>query len=269
MLKIGEFSKLTRVSIRMLRHYDELNLLKPAHVDPESGYRYYTYAQLPRLTRILTLSDLGFSLEQVGRMLSEDLNVDEMRAMLRLRQAELQDKVAAEQERLNRIEARIRLIEAEGREPDHDVLVKEIEPQLVASIRGSISTYAGIGSLFDPLFAYVMPFGVSTIIGAIWHDDSHPEAEIDAEAMTFLRGSVPPTGQIRVYEQPAMTVASVIHRGGFDTITTAYNAIMHWLDHHDYRIAAPNRELYLQYDPASPSGAETNITEIQFPIARP
>lgn len=269
MLKIGEFSKLTRVSIRMLRHYDELNLLKPAHVDPESGYRYYTYAQLPRLTRILTLSDLGFSLEQVGRMLHDNLSAEDMRAMLKLRQAELQDKVAAEQDRLNRIDARLRQIEVEGNDPGYDVLVKQIEPQLVASVRGKITTYAGIGSLFDPLFAYVMPFGAGTLIGAVWHDDSHPEDEIDAEAMTFLRGSIPSTGRVRVYEQPAMTVASVIHRGGFSTITAAYNAVMHWLDHNDYRIVAPNRELYLQYDPASPYGAETNITEIQFPIARP
>jgi DNA-binding transcriptional MerR regulator len=81
-LKIGEFSTLTQVSIKTLRHYDELGLLKPVRIDPESGYRYYSASQLPRLHRILALKDLGFPLHRVagisgsasrGSMLGADL----------------------------------------------------------------------------------------------------------------------------------------------------------------------------------------------------
>ncbi len=66
MLKIGDFSKLSRVSVQALRHYDEMNLLKPAQVDTFTGYRYYSASQLPRFNRILALKDLGFS-GPVGR----------------------------------------------------------------------------------------------------------------------------------------------------------------------------------------------------------
>jgi DNA-binding transcriptional MerR regulator len=71
MLKIGEFSKLSRVSVKALRHYDEIGLLRPVQVDPSTGYRFYGHEQLPRLDRILALRDLGFSLEQIGQMLEE------------------------------------------------------------------------------------------------------------------------------------------------------------------------------------------------------
>ena len=76
MFKIGDFSKFSRVSVKMLRHYDELGLLKPALVDPATNYRYYSADQLPRLNRIIALKDLGFTLEQVGRLFNAvfDLN---------------------------------------------------------------------------------------------------------------------------------------------------------------------------------------------------
>ena len=94
MFKIGDFSKISQVSMRMLRHYDEIGLLKPAHVDPFTGYRSYSADQLPRLNRILALRDLGLSLEEIGRVLDDDLPASELRGMLRLKQAELRQRRA-------------------------------------------------------------------------------------------------------------------------------------------------------------------------------
>ena len=83
MIKIGDFSKLAHITVKTLHHYGDLGLLKPAHVDRYNGYRYYTLDQLGRVNRILALKDLGFSLEQVGQLLAEDLSIEEMRGMLR------------------------------------------------------------------------------------------------------------------------------------------------------------------------------------------
>ena len=69
MLKIGEFSKLSRVSVRMLRHYDEIGLLKPAEIDRFTDYRYYREDQLPIAGRIAALKDMGFSLADIVRIL--------------------------------------------------------------------------------------------------------------------------------------------------------------------------------------------------------
>jgi DNA-binding transcriptional MerR regulator len=70
-LKIGEFARVNQVSIATLRYYDHCGLLKPLALDPETGYRYYSLDQLPRLNRILALKELGFPLEQIAQLLEE------------------------------------------------------------------------------------------------------------------------------------------------------------------------------------------------------
>jgi DNA-binding transcriptional MerR regulator len=113
-LRIGEFSRLARVSVKALRLYDRLGLLKPARTDELSGYRYYSSEQLPRLNAILALKDLGFSLEQVKRLLDEGLSELQIRAMLEVRREEAQHALEAERQRLARVEARLRRMDREG-----------------------------------------------------------------------------------------------------------------------------------------------------------
>lgn len=114
MLKIGVFAKEAQITVKTLRHYAKLGLLKPVWIDRFTGYRYYTREQMPRLNRILALKDLGFSLEQIGRILQNDLTLDELRGMLRLKCAELEQHIEEEQARLARAEARLHQIEHEG-----------------------------------------------------------------------------------------------------------------------------------------------------------
>lgn len=114
MLKIGDFAKKAQITVKTLRHYDKLGLLKPAWIDRFTGYRYYAQEQMPRLNRIMALKDLGFTLEQTGRILQNELTVDELRGMLRLKCAELEQRIEDEQARLTRVEARLHQIEHEG-----------------------------------------------------------------------------------------------------------------------------------------------------------
>src|ERR1043165_7590448 len=114
MFTIGDFARHGRVSVRMLRHYDATGLLRPAHVDPATGYRHYTAAQLARLNRVIALKDLGFTLEQVGELLDEKIDSGQLRAMLRMRRADLEAEMAAAAARLTGVEARLRSIESEG-----------------------------------------------------------------------------------------------------------------------------------------------------------
>ena len=128
MLNIGEFARLGQVSPRMLRHYDELGLLPPERVDPDSGYRFYSVHQLGRLHRIVALRDIGFSLEQIGQMLTQDISVDELRGMLRLRQAQIEQAVGEERDRLRRVEAHLRALEWRDIVELQDVVIKQTEP---------------------------------------------------------------------------------------------------------------------------------------------
>src|SRR3954452_8113260 len=108
MFTIGDFAGHGRVSVRMLRHYDAIGLLRPAHVDPATGYRHYRAEQLMQLNRIVALKDLGFSLHQVRSILHDRVSAEELRGMLRLRRAELETVLAEAAARMARVEARLR-----------------------------------------------------------------------------------------------------------------------------------------------------------------
>jgi DNA-binding transcriptional MerR regulator len=129
MLKIGEFAHLGQVTVRTLRYYDEIGLLRPAHVDPWTGYRYYSQDQLSRLHRILTLKDLGLSLEQIEPLLDGDLPPAEVRGMLRLKETELADQMREVETQLVRVRAWLGKVEKETAMSEHAqvVLTEAIE----------------------------------------------------------------------------------------------------------------------------------------------
>src|SRR5437870_1138840 len=127
MFSVGAFARLGQVSVRTLHHYDDIGLLPPARVDPRSGYRWYAAEQFSRLNRVLALRDLGFSLTEIKPILDDEVTLEELRGMLRLRRAEARERVTAETERLARVEARLRQIEREDRAGGYDIVVKRLE----------------------------------------------------------------------------------------------------------------------------------------------
>jgi effector-binding domain-containing protein len=269
MLKIGDFSKLSQVSVQALRHYDDLGLLKPSEVDRFTGYRYYTYQQLHRLNRILALKDLGLSLEEIARLLKDgDLPASQLRGMLRMKQAAIEQRVSEEQERLARVEARLRQIETEDTMPNVDVIIKKLEPQLVASLRAIIPTYQHVGVLYGELYGYLAQHNSSGIAAVSFHDEGYKEKDVDAEALIYLKAPVPSTDRIKVYELPAVTVASTIHNGSYQTLNKSYDGLAVWVSENGYRIIGPNREVYLYVTQPVRQDDETYVTELQFPVEK-
>src|SRR5712692_4303624 len=159
-LKIGEFARVGQVSIATLRHYDQCSLLKPNELDPDSGYRYYSLDQLPRLNRILALKELGFPLEQIAQLLEEGLSFEQLRGMFTLKQAQTQQMIDTEQARLMRIAARLRQIEQEGKMPAYEVLLKQVDALLVASVREMVPLHGGPERSYGKIAAYLDQQGV-------------------------------------------------------------------------------------------------------------
>lgn len=272
MFKIGDFSRLAQVSVKTLRYYGELGLLKPAWIDRFTGYRYYTAEQLPRLNRILALKDLGFSLEQIQQLLSEDLPHSELRGMMRLRQAELERIIEAEQARLARVAARLEQIENEGSLPTYEVVLKNIPPQQVIGLRAQIPSYEGIEPLFDDLHAYLHSKNATQEIGspklAIYYDLEYPDQEVDVEVAALLNKVLPGEPPFVVHELPGVeTMACAVHHGSYRRLVEAYNALMHWVERSGFRVCGPNRELYLS--PQIGKDPSTRpITELQLPVGK-
>lgn len=270
MIKIGDFARLSRVSIVTLRHYDERGLLKPVCVDGFTGYRYYTLEQLPRLNRILALKDLGFSLDQIEKVLS-GLTVDQLRGMLKMKQAEVEQQVAVEQERLSRIAARLRQIELEDMMPDYDVVLKTIEPLLVASRRVTIPTNDQVpqylGAAYDEIWNHMKEQGAK-MAGpclAVWYQGAEILANEEAEAAFPIDRAVAGTDRVTVHELPKAQVASAIHQGEFEDFTQLHGALLTWIEANGYRIVGPYREIYIKHDSGDTADS---ATEVQYPVEK-
>jgi DNA-binding transcriptional MerR regulator len=264
MFRIGNFSRLTRVSVKALRFYDEVGLLKPTYVDRDTGYRYYSATLLPRLNRILAFKELGFSLEEISHLLEGDLPVDRVRESLQNRREELARSIERERAQLGEVEAWLAQIERAGRVPDYEVTIKQVAPRLVASVRDTLSSYADADELFDELHSQLKHRGAQLERGTIWHTCAGQQRSIECEAIVFLREPAQVAGRAQVYELPGATVACVIHQGSDETCERAYAAARSWIKSHGYAIAGPNRELYWQGRVAQEDGS--GVTEIQYPI---
>lgn len=251
MFKIGEFSRLSRVSVRMLRHYDQLSLLTPSQIDPFTNYRYYSADQLPRLNRILALRDLGFSLEQIAGMLDDDLSSDQLLGMLKLKQAEIEQQVQAEKARLSRLEARIRQMNESMKPGGYDVILRDVEPEMIATYREVAADDDRIQQMFEMVETYVAQFDQARADRppfTIYYDDEYRERDIDAEVAVPLKYPIPEGELIRVRETPRLAqMACVVHLGGYSTIYQAYNALLGWIETNNYQMAGPIREVYIRY----------------------
>ncbi len=261
---------ISQVSVKTLRYYDEMGLLKPVEVDRFTGYRYYSLEQLPNLYRILALKDLGFSLEEIGRLLSKPVSNDELRGMLRLKKEELRRQVQTEQERLERVEARLRQLEQENKTmTTSEVVIKKIEPILVASVRDVIPSYPEQGPLWEKLETYLAQKGVTpkSACFTVYHSE---EPEIDAEVCEPIMKTIDAYGSVRVHELPIVEqAASLVYTGPFTGLGEAYSALFQWIESRGYRICGPCREIYLK--PPSTPGIQNDpntITELQFPVMK-
>ncbi|MGD8719538.1 MAG: MerR family transcriptional regulator [Candidatus Zixiibacteriota bacterium] len=269
MFKIGEFSKLSRVPVKTLRYYDEVGLLRPADVDRFTGYRRYHATQLPRLNRILALRDLGFSLEEISTLLAAELPVDEMRRMLEAKRLELENRAREEQERLARVEARLKLLEQEDTMGNYDVVIKKVEDVRAATCRGIIPTYAEPKAIWEELMGYLKQNGASFAgpCFALYHDQCYKEKDVDAEACQPISGDVPETARIKVRELPGGEMASTIHKGPYSGLNDCYTAALKWIEQNGYRVAGPDREIYLE-GAWTTDDPEQYVTELQIPVEK-
>ncbi len=270
MYRIGEFSKISRVPVSALRYYSDLGLLPPVTTDPDSGYRYYDASQLSRLNRILALKDLGLSLEEVGLVLNDDLSAEELRGMLRLKRAEMSRALAEQQRQLDRVESRLRLIEGENQMPEYEVVLKELEPLHVLSLREIAPEPQHVGTMIADGYGALMPAGIMPAgpCFSVYHDQEFKPEDIDVEIAYPIAGGVtegPQTPGGRSFSHrvvPGGKAAVTIHHGDYDTIHEAYAAVGRWLEENNLKMGGPAQEAYLTA-PGDPGGP---VTQIRIPV---
>ncbi len=274
-LKIGEFARVNQVSIATLHHYEKTGLLRPVELDPETGYRYYSLDQLPRLNRIVALKELGFSLEQIATLIEEDLSFEQLHGIFKLKQAQTQQMIDTELTRLSRIAERIHHIEQEGKMPAYEVLLKQVEPLLVASVRECIPLANGLERGLEQFYKKIALYldqhhqepGSPSLL--LLHSRSVQREDglfIDAEVAVPISEPLAGNEQIVIRTLSGGLIASSIHTSTDLLLGMAHTNLYRWMNSHDYQIIGPPRLIRLRHgehiDPTH------YVTEVQFPVVK-
>jgi len=265
LVPIGRFSTMTRLSVKALRLYDENGLLRPAHVDPSSGYRYYHLGQANRAEAVRILRSIDMPLDEIREIL-EDEDPELIQKRLSMHRERLVERLAEHERMLAYLESLMQ--RKEGIMP-YEVEVTEAEPQFVAATRlhtklARIGTDIGTG--FGSLMRAMGQGGVSPA-GApliVYHDVIDEDTDGDIELCVPVASGF--TGDSEVYgrELEGGTVAATTHRGPYTEIGPAYHTLTGWVAEHGHEMAGPPREIYLN-DPQTVA-AEDLLTRIEFPI---
>lgn len=276
MFKIGDFSKIARVSGRLLRYYDSIGLLSPQRIEPTTGYRYYAAEQLGRLNKILALKELGLSLDQVARLLDGKISNDEIRGMFMLKKAELERSLSEEALRLRNVESRLKQIDQQGLVADYDVVVKSAPARAYLGYRRNFPAFGdAIAALKEAVQhgARRIPERVREALVVVAHSDFDDEA-LDLEIGFALSEdwertiALPSRAELAPSELPAVSEAATLVRSGPNYQShLGFGALGLWMEANQYEISGPCREVFLQM-PFEPPDVDHTVVEIQFPVRR-
>ena len=270
MLKIGEFSKLSRVSVRMLRHYDEVGLLAPSEVDSMTGYRYYSERQLITAGRIAALRALGFGLS-------------ETRELLRLYddRAALDARLAAQRTRLEALAAdtaqKLRLLDTarerlrKEADMNYNVTIRTLPERYAACVRMTIPCYDAEGTVWDVLcretdHMHLVPDD-PCYCAVTFLDGEFKETDVELEAWKTVKGTYPDTPHVKFRTLPAVTVASCIFRGPYSGIGEVYAALAAWIEANGYEYDGPMFNIY-HVSPHETQDPQTFVTEACYPVRK-
>ena len=269
LVPIGRFSRVCRLTVKALRHYDELGLLKPVLVDPHSSYRYYSLEQAEAAETIRILRALEMPLEEIGAVLREE-DPAAARARLHRHRDRLEERITGYQQALAAL-GRLIARRQEG-PPSYQIAVKEVAPQPIMRIRERAPQPAlglVIPRTLDEVLAYLDRAGVSPAgpVVVVYHDAEGPDAGGDVEICEMeigvpVREPLPGAGRIAASAIGGGPVAWTLHSGPYDDLPRAYTALAAWMQERGHREAGPPHEHYLT-DPAETEGAKT---EVRWPI---
>lgn len=266
-MPIGRFARASRLSIKSLRNYDESGLLRPALVDPQSGYRYYRIEQLARADAIRSLRMVGMPLNKIGDTLDGDTPNETLMSHL----VELE----TQRDELDRMMRQLqRRIETKEYVMSTDVTVKAYE-SITALGHRTITTATGIftdiPAGLDRVMATLTERGIDPVGPPFTLYHQAPDGDSNGDIVmcvpvadaTIAQGDAPGEEADAVVV-PGGAAASIIHRGSYEDMGRSHAAAAAWIQERGHQITGPTREVYLN-SPAEVAEADL-LTEVLFPI---
>lgn len=271
MFKIGEFSRLVRVSPRMLRHYEKCGLLIPAEIDRFTGYRSYSAGQIPLLTNIVMLRDMGFSIDETADILPRLEDATHMDRVVRAKSALVQQSIEAEQHKLSMLMQLSSRLKEERENMVHDVELKALPSVKVIALRGMIPAYDQEELLWHKLGAFISKNGIACETGgySIYHDEDYKESDVDVEIAVPVSALGSSQGDFVYKELASIPQAATVrfsgpYDGGYQAASEKLGA---WLEQNGYEFAG----LLRGHAIAMPDGSnlpEDYLTELQVPVRK-
>ena len=268
LLQIGEFARLTGLSVRTVRYYGDVGLLPPATVDPSTGYRRYRVEQVERASRLVALKSTGLSLDEIGLVLDDRLTGHQFRDLLKAKVAALAEEETRISEQLQLAKVQLEQLERRLDKKMAEVTIKTTERTTIAFVRDQVGSTADIAPLFPRLFEAVNPAEATGPGGNIYHYFADDGSSIDVEAFV-------PISDEQTVNAPADTrvigpveVASVMHHGSFNRLHEAHTELLSWVEANGYTVAGPAYEWNLVCTPPVTQDNESYVTEVQVEVVK-
>ncbi len=266
--RIGEFSKMAMTTVKTLRYYDEIGLLKPEAVDDFTGYRLYSGAQLAQLHRIQSLRQAGLTVGEVQGIVSGG----DATAILTRRAAELADELSETQGRLSRIEF-ILQGKQEERIMSYSATIKRIPEQTVYSVEMTMPSFEAYFTEIPALGAKIkehypdLKCATPSYCFCINRDHEWKESDNHIEFGEAVTEIMPDFDDVRFHTMPATDVVSVMHRGPYEDMNAAFVFAIEWLEANGYKVADDPRCSYIDGIWNKDDVADW-LTEIQIPVQK-
>lgn len=271
MFKIGEFSRLVRVSPRMLRHYEKCGLLYPSETDQFTGYRQYSARQIPLVMKIVMLRDLGFSIEEIGDILPHFDDYSYMDNVLRIKADSVKSIIETEQAKLSRLMEMSSTMRKEGNFMVYEVELKQIPAVKVISLRGVIPHYNQEGLLWEKLGAFIAQNGVSCHRDgySTYFDEEYKETNPDVEIAIPVDTLGTSQGEFIYKEYAEIPLAATVRfsgafDGGYDA---ASEKLANWMEQNGYAFAG-NLRGHVIISPDEERDPAKWLTELQAPVIK-
>lgn len=271
MLKIGDFSKLSRISIRMLRHYDEIGLLAPKSVDNITGYRYYAEDQLPKAGQITALKDMGFGLLAISEILQYYDDAEKLAHFLTVKQSEVSAEAEELKHRLQLLETAVKRLRKGGSTMSYNVTLKTLPERYVASVRQIIPSYDQEGILWNILMEETASLNMQPANNcyslAIFHDVGYNESDVDVEIQATVKGNYKNTEHVVFKQVPSVMIASATYKGSYEQVTAVNHSVAEWVNDNGYEF---NGAMFCIYhvSPAQTQNFDELVTEVCYPVKK-
>ena len=268
MLKIGDFSKLSRVSIRMLRHYDGIGLLHPVKSDKFTGYRYYSEEQLVIAGMITALKNMGFGLSVIGDIMTHCDDAEKLRTYLSLRKKELEAEAEDTSQKLRLLDAAVKRL-GKDNIMNYNVTLKTLPERYAACVRMTIPKYENEGMVWQVLCEETDCMNLvpsdPCYTSVVFYDGEYKEHDVDVEAQKTVKGNYPDTEHVKFRTLPPVTFASCTFKGSYELISEANAAVASWVEANGYEYAGPMFNIY-HVSPHETSDPNEFVTEVCYPI---